>query len=63
MTKLKGFPKNRYDRPNAIWYSVKFESGWTERVLAKSNYEAKNKTVHLCCFYGHILSAVPDEIY
>jgi hypothetical protein len=59
MTKLKGFPKNRHERPAAICYNVVFDSGWVEQVDAKSAYEAKQKAQHLCGHYGFITNALP----
>jgi hypothetical protein len=62
MTKLKGFHKNRHERPEPIIYAVEFESGLVERVMAKSGYEARHKTEHLCVDYGFILHITGDII-
>jgi len=57
MTRLKGFYKNRYERPEPVLYAVCFETGWEEYVMAKSNYDARNKAQHLCSSYGFITGA------
>lgn len=61
MTRLKGFHKNRYERPEPIMYAVEFENGWIERVMARSGYEARHKTEHMCGDNGLIIHTLPDN--
>ena len=57
MTKRKGLYRNKFERPEPVLYDVYFESGYIERVMAKSRYEARQKTLHLCSYYGFITNA------
>lgn len=57
MTKMKGFPKNRYELKKPCLYAVAFETGFVKILYATSARDAKIKTLNYESEYGFFKSA------